>query len=180
MSRLGDRLGLNSHVSPLGYKVAKLMERYPLPGCDSIEEWLMAVAFFRGFRIVRLPRQFNERAVIPALDDLSNEELAVALCQSERRDEPQMLRLPAQMISRKVINVREIILVARRERVTRILAELARQAVMVEPDHELWKAIHKQLGKEPAFSQPVVHWSRIAEPVMKNGRFNAEKWVLVS
>ena len=140
----------------------------------------MIIAFSRGFRIVRLPGIDSEIQNTPSLDVISNEELAVAMCQTESIDEPQMLRLPSQMISRKTLDIQKVILVARRERATRILAELSRQALKVEPMHDHWRETHKRLGEERGFSEPILHWSRLAEPVMNNGRFNADKWVLVA
>lgn len=180
MRRLADRLGVNYHVSPLRHRLEKLSRRYSLPDKTCIEDWLIAVAHHRGFRIIRKPAGFECLVEAPEIRDFSNEELVVAFCQSECIDEPQILRLPAQIISRKGLNIEELMLVARRERACRVLAELARQAVKVEPNHEHWALIHKYLNNEKPLSSPLLHWSRLAEPVMNNGRYNADKWVLVA
>lgn len=180
MKRLADRLGINCHVSPLRHKLLKLSRKYSSPDVGCIEDWLMNVAYERGFRIVRRPNSSEVLMESPDTAELSNEELVVAFCQSECIDEPQMLRLPAQIISRKILNINELILVACRERACRVLAELARQALKVEPSHDHWCQIHERLSNERLLSSPILHWSRLAEPVMNNGRCNADKWVLVA
>ena len=72
---------------------------------------------------------------------LSNEDIVVAICQPQELDRPQMLRLAAQFISRKAVKVLDLIRLARRERADRVLAELARQALKVDPQHEIWREI---------------------------------------
>ena len=180
MSTLADRLGTNCHVSPLRHKVVRLSQKFNLPDATCPEDWLMGVAFERGFRIVRRPDPAGELVESPDANELSNEELVVAFCQSECIDEPQMLRIPAQIISRKILDIDDLLLVARRERTCRVLAELARQAIRVDPVHEHWSRIHQHLGTEKPLASPLLHWSRLAEPVMNNGRCNADKWVLVA
>jgi hypothetical protein len=105
---LADRLGVNRHVSPLRFKLERLAREYPLPTAAGTEAWLMSVAYARGFRIVDLAGG-DRLAVAPPEDRLSNEELAIAMCQTLCIDEPQMLRLPAQMISRKAVNTQNLV-----------------------------------------------------------------------
>ena len=71
--------------------------------------------------------------VNPPVEELSDEELVVACCQPNAADHPQLLRPPAQLISRGSLNLPSLVLTAKRERANRILAELARQALKVEP-----------------------------------------------
>jgi hypothetical protein len=69
---------------------------------------------------------------------------------------------------------------ATRERIGFVLAELARQACKVEPSHPLWRRIRARFAGERSPRSPLAHYTRLAQPVMRNGRVNAEKWVLVS
>jgi hypothetical protein len=115
----------------------------------------------------------------PPLQVLSNDELVVAICQLQCRDRPQMLRLAAQLVSREVVDSRALCLVARRERAGSILAELARQALRVAPEHDTWLAVLAAFEGHPRPREPLMHWTRLAQPVMKNGRCNAESWQLV-
>jgi len=122
----------------------------------------------------------NAAFVPPASQELSDEELVVAICLLQCRDRPQMLRLAAQLVSRATVEVRRLTLVARRERVDRILAELARQALKVDPVHPVWCAVQKAFDTARPLREPILHWSRIAEPVMRDGRINASSWRLVA
>ena len=116
----------------------------------------------------------------PSLNELTNEELVVGLLLPQNRDRPQMLRLAAQLISRKTADFTELTGLATRERIEFSLAELARQACTVEPRHPLWRQIGEKFPTRNPLRSPLVHCTRLARPVMKDGRVNVEKWVLVS
>jgi hypothetical protein len=146
---------------------------------EVVEDWLVDVANSRGARIVTRSPPVNF-ANGPALSELTNEWLVVGLLLPQNRDRPQMLRLAAQLISRQAVDFRELAWLATRERVGFALAELARQACKVEPSHPLWRRIREKFASEKPPKSPLVHFTRLAQPVMKNGRVNAEKWVLVS
>lgn len=175
---LAMRLGRTCHVSPLRMKLCRLWERTP-GSAKVLEDWLVDLANMRGARIVtrKDSRCFPDEG---AFDDLTNEELVVGLLLPQNRDRPQILRLAAQLISRKAVDSRRLARLAIQERVEFILAELARQACKVEPRHSLWRQIRQEFGAERVPASPLVHYTRLAQPIMKNGRVNAEKWVLVS
>ncbi len=176
---LAQRLGLTWHVSPLRRKLQKLSEDYPSPGAESLEDWLVDVANARGARIVERPGGAGREFCAPSLEMLSQEALVVGLLLLDSRDRPQMLRLAAQLISRQAVALRPLLLRIARERVGIVAAELSRQAIRAEPDHPLWKELHTSLRRQPAPRSPILHWTRLAEPVMKGGRVNAESWKLV-
>ena len=139
----------------------------------------MDVANARGARVVtRNPEPVGFAA--PERGQLPDEELVVGICQLQCLDHPQMLRLAAQLISRETVDVHRLQLVARRERADRVLAELARQALRVDPTHRTWRALYDAFGSLPRLREPLLHWTRLAEPVMRNGRCNAETWRLVA
>ena len=177
--RLADRLGLSVHQSLLEWRIRKLMLSYSLGPCQCSEDWLMAVAHARGAKVVMRPDGINENFTAPPPDIFPNEELVVAICALHRMDEPQCLRLAAQLISRGAVSAKRLILVARRERADRVLGELARQALKVEPDHALWQQIATAFPLRHALRSPIAHWQRLAWPVMAGRRANPERWKLV-
>jgi hypothetical protein len=109
---------------------------------------------------------------------LSNEELVVAICQPHGLDRPQMLRLAGQLISREAVDFGRLRLVAERERAGVVLGGLAREALRVAADHPLWRKLAAAFPRPIA--EPLLHWTRLAQPVMRNGRCNAQAWRLVA
>jgi hypothetical protein len=175
---LAKRLGQTCHVSSLRMKLIRLWRRNP-GLTEVLEDWLIDLANSRGARIVTR-NDFASALKGPNLNELTNEELVVGLLLPQNRDRPQMLRLAAQLISRKAVDFSELTWLATRERIEFILAELARQACNVEPRHPLWRQIGEKFATRNPLRSPLVHYTRLAQPVMKNGRVNVEKWVLVS
>jgi hypothetical protein len=176
---LAQRLGITCHVSPLRFKLKGLANEYPLRAAATLEEWLAAVANARGARVV-FPTMAVADFSVPPENRFSNEELVVAICQPQGLDNPQLLRLAAQLISGQLVNTAKLKLVAERERVGRILAELARQALRVEPQHPGWRAISGFFGNEMPLREPLLHWTRLAEPVIAPRGANSTGWKLVA
>jgi hypothetical protein len=175
---LADRLGRTTHVSVLRMKLLKLWRQAPgNAGC--LEEWLVDVANARGARIVSRDNSSRDFEA-PNVDALPNEELVVGLLLLQNIDSPQILRLAAQLISRQAVEFSILAHLAVQERVGFILAELAKQALRVDPEHSLWKRLNARFGSESSRPCSVLHYTRLAQPVMKEGRVNAERWVLVS
>ena len=140
----------------------------------------MDVGNARGARVVtRFPSSASPFTP-PSKNELSNEELVAGICHLQCLDRPQMLRLAAQLISSRAVDSEKLRLVARRERIGPVLAELARLALRVEPDHDLWRAVQRAFPDAPPLREPLLHWTRLAEPVMKDGRCNAAGWRLVA
>lgn len=177
---LATRLGKTVHVSPLDYKLRRLQARFPAAGADCVEDWLVDLANARGFRVVERQRPAGWRFSAPPPELLSAEELVVAICHLGRLDRPQMLRLAAQMISGNALEFSTLRLVAERERAAPVLAELARQALKVDPHHDLWRRIAAACGAGRPLREPILHWTRLAEPVMVRGQGNAQSWHLVA
>lgn len=180
VGRLADRLGLTVHQSVLERRLRRFMQAYPSNRSASFEDWLMDVAHARGAQVVRRGDQEPVDFTPPTPDVFPNEELVVAICQLQRKDQPQRLRLAAQLVSRGAVNIRRLLLLARRERADVVLGELARQALKVEPGHSVWKQIADTFPPRRALRSPVAHWQRLAWPVMATGRrMNAQRWELV-
>lgn len=166
-------------MSPLRFKLERLAKEYPARELATLEEWLAAVANARGARVV-FPLITISVFSPPPEGKLSNEELTVAICQPQRLDNPQILRLAAQLISAQLVDPEKLKLVAERELVGRVLAELARQALRVEPAHSAWQAILHFFGNEIPFCEPLLHWSRLAEPAAGLWHENTLRWRLVA
>jgi len=159
-------------------KLDRLWRRNP-GSAEVLEDWLVDVANSRGARIVTRSSSTN---FVNGADssELTNEELVVGLLLPQNRDRPQMLRPAAQLISGKAVDFGELTWLATRERVGFVLAELARQACKVEPEHPLWRRVREKFSTEKSPRSPLTHYTRLAQPVMMNARVNAERWVLVS
>ncbi len=176
---LAQRMALTTHQSPLRFKLERLKASGDDAGSLTLEAWLLDVANARGATVIRRPKALP-LSTCPTEDDLSNEELVVACCQPNAVDHPQLLRPPAQLISRGQLDMARLILTAKRERTGRILAELARQALRVDPNHDAWKRLLKAFANERPLRDTLIHWTRLAEPVMAFGKANAQSWRLVS
>jgi hypothetical protein len=177
---LARRLGKTVHVSPLRMRLARLQEQFPCKGCATIEDWFVRVANARGARVVVPPSDDASSFVAPPECVFSNEELVVAICQANCLDRPQMLRLAAQLVSRGAVDTDRLRLVADRERAQPVLAELAKLALRIDPGHAVWQRIRALYVNIPPLHEPLLHWTRLAEPVMGRGRCNAEGWRLVA
>jgi hypothetical protein len=176
---LAQRLGKTVHTSPLRYKVRRLAQAFPSSTAACLEHWLIDVANRRDARIVCRP-QPPAGFVPPDEKTFPNEELIVALCQLQCRDEPQILRLAAQLVSRGAFAAGQLKRAAVMERVEPVLCELARLALRVDPNSAPWQAVSRMFPSPAPLSEPLLHWSRLAQPVLCDGRCNAAEWRLVA
>ena len=179
-STLAQRLGKTAHISPLRFKLQRLAQQFPVAHVINLEDWLIELANARGARIIIRDVESEFEPDLPGKELVSNEELVVGICQLQCLDRPQILRLAAQLISRGEVRLQRIIHIAKMERVEPILAELAKQALRVEPDHPTWQKVAEAFREQKPLQQPLLHWTRLAQPVMKHGRCNAQSWKLVS
>jgi hypothetical protein len=115
----------------------------------------------------------------PGRDKLTDEELVIGLLLLQNINSPQVIRLAAQLISRGELNRRELARLAVLERVGFVLGSLAQEALRADPEHALWSWLRKVFQNETGPAAPLLHYTRLAEPVMQGGRYNAEKWQLV-
>lgn len=154
----------------------RLSLEYPCSG--SLEEWMLEVANQRGVTVVE--RFGGKSAKLPVVPEgsLSSEELVVGICLAENTDYPQMLRAAAQLISRGNLDSRLLVRLARMERVERVLAELAKQALRVEPAHRFWGSLAEEFQNEKPLQDRLLHWTRIAEPVPNYRRVGVKEWRL--
>lgn len=179
-STLAQRLGVTVHVSSLRFRLERLRHEFPSSGAQCLEDWLLDVANARGARFVTRWPPASPDFAAPALTAFSNEDLVVAICQPHNLDRPQLLRAAAQLVSMQTVQVDILLAAARRERADRVLAELARQAIGVAPQHRAWKMIQQSLAKAPPLASPLLHWTRLAVPIPDERGCNAKAWKLVS
>ena len=104
----------------------------------------------------------------------------VAICQLQGEDRPQLLRLAAQLISRGKLDFTALARSARRERVESVLHAMAQEALKVSPVHPGWSFLATTFAAATRPRDVVIHWTRLAEPVMARGRVNAAEWRLVA
>jgi hypothetical protein len=176
---LARRLGVSVHCSPLGFKAKRLARQHAIP-LERLDEWLVDLANHRDARVV--VRRVGRKPEWPDLPSaqLSNEELVVLICQPQRADHAQILRLAAQLVSRGSLDLERLFLTARRERADRVLGELARLALRVDPSHATWNTLARMLHGVAPLRDPILHWSRLAEPVPTHGVCDGKSWRLVA
>jgi hypothetical protein len=114
------------------------------------------------------------------LENLSLEELAISFLLPGMADEPQTLRLAAQIISRGAINVTTLLQLSEREGALRTLAALCTQALSISPEHEVWGAIAARCASQKPLRENLIHWTRLAEPVMRPRGPHSGEWRLVA
>jgi hypothetical protein len=159
---LAMRLGQSVHVSPLRVKLRRLMARDPGLNASCLEDWLLDLANLRGVRSVsRSHEHRNSTWPAPDLNELSNAELVIAISQPQNLDRPQWFRAAAELISRQDLDPKALIFLAKRERCTRILAELSRQALIAEADHPLWRLLSEEFQDAKPLSDSLIHWTRL-------------------
>ncbi len=159
---LAQRLGQSVHVSSLRVKLRGLMTQYPGLAATCLEDWILDLANLRGVRSVsRSHEHLSSTWPAPDLDQFSNEELVIAICQPQNRDRPQWLRAAAELIAGKNLDSKKLIALAKRERCTRILAELSKQALIAEPDHSLWRLISEEFQDARPLADSLIHWTRL-------------------
>lgn len=172
-------MGMTVHVSCLDRKLNRLSREYPSPTAEKVEDWLVDVANARGANIVRRDTPPGTSFAPPPKVIFSDEELIVSICMLQRLDRPQSLRLAAQMISRGKITLNLLSRLAAMERTGVVLGEMARQALKVDPKHSIWRKLHEKFSTERELRSPVIHWQRLAWPIMSEKGYNAKSWRLV-
>lgn len=156
------------------------MQSYPAPGDDPLpEDWLLDVAISRGLRQFVRDSAKEQPFNAPPLDAFPMHELVVALCYTGGLDRPQLIRLAGLIISRYEIDLTALVWLVKLERAEMVMAELAQAALRCDPEHPRWKALWEKFSGCSGSSSPIIHWSRLAEPI--TGKFHrVEGWKLAS
>lgn len=176
--RLADRLGVTWHVSPLWMRVKQLMQKYPT-GAVNADDWLIDITNLRGANIVNRPGVNLIESACPSEDQFPLEEVIVGLCLLGNEDRLQSLRLAAQLISRGGYDVDALVRLVRRERVEPIIGSLALGALRADAHHRNWTLLANAFG-EKAARAPLLHWTRLAEPIPDHRHVASGKWRLVA
>lgn len=177
--RLADRLGMTWHVSPLRMKIIRLMRCYPSCHVEVPEDWLIDVAIRRGLKQFVRDAAGDDAPNLPRQNEFSDEELVVALCHKAALDRPQMVRMAGHIISRGNLDLNQLKGLVTMERVEVVIAELARAALRCEPEHPLWLALWDMYKKHAGVRSPVIHWSRLVEPIVDR-HHKVKAWKLAS
>jgi len=151
---LARRLGDAVHVSPLLRRICQIS------GCseDRVGEWLLKCAVRRGAS--HYERGFSED-LPPDDPDLSDEELAVALCLGQHPYTPAYIRAAAQLLSSPRTDAPRLARLAVMERVEPVLLHIATIAASFAPEEQPWLYLLRHLPRRLACPPDVLpHWSR--------------------
>lgn len=177
---LAKRLGCTVHISPLEMKLRRMRLKYSNSSGDTLDEWLVDICNARGYYAIFRPGVKVAEYDYPGESELMDEELAASLLLLSRVDEPRILRLASQIISRAEIYPATFSRLVEIERLQRQVKMLARQALKVSPHHSTWASIYKRFQDASDFSDSLIHWTRLAEPQMEPGKVGAKTWNLIS
>lgn len=128
---LAHKLGTTPHISPLLMKARRL----GLPTGEHLE----ALAVARGCRYYGGGSLPTVAAV--SREQLSDEELAMALLSIAARYSPQSLRVGAAMASAANIDPQRLAWLARLERSEAVLRYVAECGARYEPENEFWRKL---------------------------------------
>jgi hypothetical protein len=151
---LARRLGDTIHFSALLRKVCRMS------GCaeDRVGEWLLKCAVGRGAS--HYERDFPGD-LPPDNPDLSNEELAVALCLGQHPYNSVFIRAAAQLLSSTHTDVRRLARLAVMERVEPVLFHIATIAARFAPGAQPWSyLLHYVPRRHLCSPNALPHWSR--------------------
>jgi hypothetical protein len=151
---LARRLGDAVHVSPLLRKICRMS------GCseDRVGEWLLKCAVHRGAS--HYERDFPDD-LPPDNPDLSDEELAVALCLGRHPYNSTFIRAAAQLLSSPTSDAPRLARLAVMERVEPVLFHIATLAARLAPEAHPWAYLLRHLPQRLACPpEALPHWSR--------------------
>ena len=150
MPTLAQELGDISHCSVLLRSVRNF-------GLSSAEDFIR-LAIARGCR--HYAPAFPPLGDDPGIAAVPNEELVCLLLLGSNDFEPIAIRCAAQLACECAAD--RLAHVAKRERVGRSLAYIARAGIVHDPSNEVfWKTLLAGLGEQPPVSEGVLpHWSR--------------------
>jgi hypothetical protein len=151
---LARRLGDAVHVSPLLRKICQMS------GCpeDRVGEWLLKCAVGRGAS--HYERDFPQD-LPPDDPNLSDEELAVALCLGQHAYNSTFIRAAAQLLSSPRTDAPRLARIAVMERVEPVLLHIATIAARFAPEAQPWSYLFRHLPPRLACPPDALpHWSR--------------------
>jgi hypothetical protein len=151
---LARMMGDVPHVSALWRKVRELS------GCpdDRALMWLLKCAVERGAG--HYNREFPCN-LPPDKPQLSDEELAVALCLGQHPYNSVFIRAAAQLLTCPRTDVSRLEHLARMERIEGVLSYVANVAEKIAPDAQPWNQMRRNLKlRRPNKIENLPHWSR--------------------
>ncbi|HZM02603.1 MAG TPA: hypothetical protein VFC44_06235 [Candidatus Saccharimonadales bacterium] len=131
-----------------------------MSGCpeDRVGEWLLKCSVRRGAS--HYERDFP-KDLPPDRPDLSNEELAVALCLGQHPYNSTFIRAAAQLLSSPRTDAAKLARLAVMERVEPVLLHIAALAARFAPETQPWSYLLRHLAQGlPCPADALPHWSR--------------------
>ena len=168
--RLADRLQCTVHCSLLQRKARQL-------GLVTVEE-AIALAIERGCAHYR----GTTRATAPRIahEQLSNTELVALLLLNQQSYSPTAIRCAAQLARAPDLTPEGLALVARKERIERQLAHIAKAGVQHDDQAmEFWQRVLDLLDSSPREREDhFPHWSRfVSSPGRQRGQMIKPIWL---
>jgi hypothetical protein len=151
---LAQKLGDTIHYSVLLRKSCRLSRCSE----EEVGEWLLKCAVERG--AAHYEREFP--ADLPTdSQELTDEEVGVALCLGHHRYQLTYIRAAAQLLSSPYIDPAQLIRLAIQERVEPVLCHVAEVAFRYAPQLEPWAHVRRHLVSRLRPPHTVLpHWSR--------------------
>ena len=168
---LADKLQCTVHCSLLQRKARKF-------GLVTIEE-VIALAVERGCVHYR----GTTRASTPPIsrEQLSNTELVALLLLNQQNYSPTAIRCAAQLARSPDVTATQLAVVARKERIERQLAHIAKAGVEHDDQAvEFWQSVLHQLQFLPREREEhLPHWSRfVSSPGIQRGQMIKPTWLI--
>lgn len=125
-----------------------------------MDEWLLKVAIRRGAGHYERPM----RPTLPSDNtELSDVELGVALCLAQLPDDPVFVRVASQLLSSPKVEPKELVRLARMERVETVLCHIAAACARVDKNLEPWATVRRDLKPRRMLAEGTLsHWTRFA------------------
>lgn len=125
---------------------------------EQVGEWLLKCAILRGAS--HYERDFAAE-LPPDQPELSNEELAVALCLGQHPYNSVFIRAAAHLLSSPRTDAPRLARLAKLERVERVLLHIAGIAARFAPGSQPWSFLLQHLPQRlPCPPDALPHWSR--------------------
>jgi hypothetical protein len=151
---LARRLGEVPHVSGLLRRLARISG-----AGDRVDQWLFKVAVERG--AVHFRREFDP-SLPEDCPEVTDEEIAVALCLGENPYDLDRLRAAAQLLSSPKVDASRLCRLAVQERCEPVLLHIAHTAERFVPDIHPWAFVRRHLPRRPVpRTDALPHWSRL-------------------
>ncbi|MFK7909827.1 MAG: hypothetical protein AB8F34_04410 [Akkermansiaceae bacterium] len=123
----------------------------------------------------------SDRGIDVGREELSDEELAVAMISGGRKYEPTLIRCAAQLMRAEGVSPERLLFLAKREKTERVLLHIARAGCEHDPEgRDFWQQIQSGLPAKVWRAEPrLPHWSRfVTMPGWQRGKVLNPQWLV--